>query len=434
MSVNVEKTSELGRKITMTIPAEEIEQRLNNKLKEIAKTAKMDGFREGKVPVSIIKQRYEKPARDEVVGDLIKQSLYDSLTKEGLKPVGTPKIDLIQAEEGKPLEYTASFEIFPEVKLPDLASINIENIKVDISEKDMDIMLERLRKQYPVWKEVTRPAKHEDRLLIDFVGRVNNEAFPGGTAQDVHLILGSNQFIPGFEEGLLTAEAGDEKIIKVKFPENYHAKDLAGKDSEFTVNVKKVEEAQLPELNEDFAKMLGVENGSLDELREKVKEQMDLGSRQVVRGKMKSQVFEKLAALMSISLPQSLIDMELDHLHQEHHAHEKNQTTHEHHSAHDHPELVDEAKKRVQLALLIGELVRHFEIKIDQERVRAMITDLAKIYDEPQQVINWYLNDPSRLAPIQSAVIEDQVLDKLLDTMKVVEQSLSYDEIMQQRT
>ncbi len=426
MQVSVETISGLERRMTVGIPAERIENEVNKRLQQTASRARVDGFRPGKVPMSVIKKRFGGSARQEVIGEVIQSSFYEAIMQEKLNPAGAPSVEPKQLEEGKDFEYTATFEVYPEVTLGDFSQISVERLDSEVTDEDLDKMLEILRKQNTQFEAVDREAQNEDQLTVDFTGRIDGEAFQGGTASNTQLVLGSGRMIPGFEEGLVGAKAGESRTLKVNFPENYQNLELAGKAAEFEVMVHSVAAPVLPELNEDFFAKFGVEAGSLEDFRAEVRKNMERELRQAIKGKVKSQVMDGLLATNEVEVPKALVGNEIDRLRQ--------QAVQQFGGASIKPEQLpaelfeEQAKRRVSLGLIVAEVVKQNDIKPDNDRVRTMVEELASAYQEPQQVISWYYQNEQQLAEIQSVVLEEQVVDTVLQKAQVTDKKVSYED------
>lgn len=425
MQVSVETTSSIERRMTVGVPAERIETEVNKRLQQTARRAKIPGFRPGKVPMNIIRQRYEDSARQEVLGDLIQSSFYEAVVQEKLNPAGAPSVEPKAFEKGQALEYVATFEVFPEFEVTGLESIAVERLQAEVSDADVDNMLDILRKQNTRFEVVERAAENGDQLNIDFVGTVDGEVFAGGSAKGTPLVLGSGRMIPGFEEGLVGAKAGEERVLSVTFPEDYQNLDLAGKAAEFAVTVNSVAAPQLPELNDDFFALFGVKEGGLEGFRAEVRKNMERELRQAIKSKVKSQVMDGLLAANSVEVPKALVGNEVNRL--------RVQAVQQFGGSIDPQQLPaelfeEQAKRRVQLGLLVAEVVKQFEIKADEERVRALIEEMAAAYQEPEQVVAWYYKNAQQLDEVRSVVLEEQVVDTVLQRANVTDKQVSYEE------
>ncbi|SER55985.1 trigger factor [Azotobacter beijerinckii] len=425
MQVSVESTSALERRLTIGVPVERIETEVNKRLQQTARRAKIPGFRPGKVPMNVIRQRYEESARQEALGDLIQASFYEAVLEQKLKPAGAPSVEPKVFEKGKDLEYVATFEVYPEFEVVGLESIAIERLQAEVAESDVDNMLEVLRKQNTRYKQVERDAQNGDQLNIDFVGKIDGEAFAGGSAKGTLLVLGSGRMIEGFEAGLVGAKAGEERVLSLTFPEDYQNLDLAGKVAEFTVTVNAVAEAELPELNAEFFALFGIAEPSLDAFRAEVGKNMERELRQAIKSKVKAQVMDGLLAANPIEVPKALIESEVNRL--------RVQAVQQF-GGNIKPEQLpadlfqEQAKRRVVLGLIVAEIVKQFEIKPDEAKVRALIEEIASAYQEPGQVIAWYYGNDQQLGEVRSVVLEEQVVDTVLQKANVTDKAVSYEE------
>ncbi|MDH4762683.1 trigger factor [Pseudomonas sp. SORGH_AS199] len=425
MQVSVENTSALERRMTIGVPAERIETEVNKRLQQTARRAKVPGFRPGKVPMSVIRQRYEASARQEALGDLIQETFYEAVVEQKLNPAGAPAVEPKVFEKGKDLEYVATFEVFPEFEVKGLDGIEIERQDASVEDADIDKMLDVLRKQGTRYEAVDRAAANDDQLTLDFVGTQDGEAFAGGSAEGTKLVLGSGRMIPGFEDGLVGAKAGDERVLDLTFPEDYQNLDLAGKAAQFKVTVKEVAAPELPELNEAFFKQFGVEETTVEGFRAEVRKNMDRELRQALKTKVKNQVMDGLLAANQIDVPAALISNEVDRL--------RVQAVQQF-GGNIQPEQLpaelfsEQAKRRVLLGLIIAEMVKQFELKPDDARVRELIEEMAAAYQEPEQVVKWYYQNEQQLNEVRSVVLEEQVVDTVLKQAKVTDKQVSYED------
>ncbi|MCW2292545.1 trigger factor [Pseudomonas sp. BIGb0408] len=425
MQVSVESTSALERRMSITVPAERIETQVNKRLQQTAQKAKIPGFRPGKVPMSVIRQRFEADARQEAVGDVIQSSFYEAIAEQKLAPAGQPSVEPKVLEKGKDLEFVATFEVFPEIKVGGLEGIAIERQQADVADSDVDNMLDILRKQNTRFEAVERAAEKDDQLNIDFVGKIDGEAFAGGSATGTQLVLGSGRMIPGFEDALVGAKAGEERVINPTFPEDYQNLDLAGKTAEFTVKVNSVSAPQLPELNDEFFTLFGIKEGGLEGFRTEVRKNMERELRQAIKSKIKNQVMEGLLAANPVDVPKALIANEVNNLRVQAVQQFGGNIKPDQLPA----ELFEEqAKRRVSLGLIVAEVVKQFELKPDDARVRELIQEMASAYQEPEQVVAWYYKNDQQLNEVRSVVLEEQVVDTVLQKANVTDKSVSYEE------
>ena len=431
MQVSLETTSGLERRLTVGVPAEQVENEVENRLKQAARNVSIKGFRKGKVPMSVVKQRFGAGIRQEVVGDVISRSFYAAVQKENVKPAGQPAIQPKQLAAGKDLEYTATFEVYPTVALSDLSVFELTKFKAEVTEADVDNMVEVLRKHQATWSQVDRAAVDGDQVNINFLGTKDGVEFAGGKAENHNLVLGSKSMIPGFEEGVVGLKAGEEKVISVTFPEDYQAEELKGAAVQFAITVNSVSEAQLPELKKEFFQKFGVEKGGEKQFRKEVKANMDRELANALKAKVKGQVMDALIASHTTDVPKALIANEIQVL--------RNQMLQRFGGQQQNfdvktllPDTMfqDEASRRVTLGLIVGEIVKSAKIKPDAKRVKAMIEEIASTYQEPQEVVDYYTGNQELMAGVESAVLEDQVVDHILSQAKVSEVETNYDEII----
>jgi len=423
MQVSVEAGEGLERKLTVQVPAETVEMEVNNRLNSIRSTVKIDGFRPGKVPLKVVKKRYSGSVLQEVAGELMQSTFREALTQENLSPAGDPDIHAQDLVLGQVMEYTATFEVYPEVALAPITDLAIEKIDATVEESDVDNMIDVLRKQKLDWSEVKRKSVNEDRISIDFVGTVDGEKFDGGSANDMPMVLGAGQMIPGFEEHLNGLKTGDETTFKVPFPDDYAAKDLAGKEAEFAVTVKKVEAPKLPEIDEEFAKAFGVESGDVGQLKADIKANMDRELLKKLRTDLKASVMDALVAANTVDVPTATVQQEAEAL--------KRQTEIQTPGSNLSVESFnDEAKRRVQLGMILAEVAKTSELNIDADMVKERIEEMAKDYDDPDEFIRYYMGNQELLSGVQTLVMEDKVVDWIAEQAKISTKASTFDEIM----
>ncbi len=432
MQVSVETTQGLGRRINITVPADSIEKAVKSELVNVAKKVRIDGFRKGKVPNHIIEQRYGASVRQDVLSDLMQRNFVDAIIKEKINPAGAPNYVPGEYKLGEDFSFAVEFEVYPEVELKDLENIAVEKPVVEVNEADVDAMLETLRKQQADWKDTDAAAQAEDRVTVDFSGSIDGEEFEGGKAADFVLAMGQGRMIPGFEEGLVGHKAGEEFTIDVNFPEDYHAENLKGKAAKFDIVLKKVEERELPELTPEFIKRFGVADGSVDGLRAEVRKNMDRELKGAVRNRIKTQVLDGLVAANDIDVPAALIDGEVDVLRrqaaQRFGGNEK--------QALELPRelFAEQAKRRVVVGLLLGEVISKNELKADEDRVKALIEEMASAYEDPQEVIEFYSKNKELMSNMRNVALEEQAVETLLSQAKVTEKATTFTELMNQNT
>ncbi|MGB5324974.1 MAG: trigger factor [Pseudomonadales bacterium] len=429
MRVSVETLSRLERKLTLAIPAEEIDAEVQKRVADTARKVRLDGFRPGKVPRKVVQQRFGDALRAEVVGEVTNQSFQQAVSQESLNPVGTPRIDFTRNEVGADLEVVATFEVFPEVELADPAQIALEKFTASVTDDDVDAMIEKLREQRGDWNEVERAAVKGDQLNIDFRGTRGGEPFDGGTADGVDLVLGEGKMIAGFEEGLEGANAGAERTLQLKFPEDYHAAELAGADVEFAVSVNSVSERVKPELNDEFFGAFEVEGG-YDEFRVKVRDNMETQLKDAIENHLKQQVMNGLVKQNDVELPKVMIEQEIESLRQQTISRFGGNA-----GEFDKSLLPDEmfeaqARKRVALGVILNQIVKQYEIRPEREQIIDFIDDIAQSYENPDEVRNLYMSDEARLQQVNMMVVEKLVVEKLSAMAKPDEKTGSYDEVM----
>ncbi|MFL2851011.1 MAG: trigger factor [Pseudohongiellaceae bacterium] len=429
MQVSVETTDGLERKMTIAVPSVQVDSAVNARLQEAAKSVRLNGFRKGKIPFKVIKSKFGKGVRQEVVGELMSQTYYDAINQESLKPAGQPKIEPTNIEEGKDLEFVATFEVYPEIILPDFSKLEVERLNADINDTDIDEMIETLRQQRQTWEVIEREAADQDMTNIDYLGKKDGEEFEGGAAQGANLVLGSERMIPGFEAGIIGKKAGDEFTLSLKFPTEYHNDDLAGAAVEFDITLNSVSEQVLPEVNEEFYKSFGVEEGDVEAFREEVSNNMRREMKTTSRNKLKTKVMDALIAAVDVTVPESLVSNEILQL--------KSQALQQMGGAQgaDPSMLPDElfkeqADRRVILGLVLGEIIGQQNLQADPAKVRESVEELAATYESPDDVINWYYGNKEQLATIESAVVEDQVFDYIIEESVVTDTEVSYQEII----
>ncbi|WP_088331741.1 trigger factor [Lacimicrobium sp. SS2-24] len=429
MQVSVETTQGLERRLTITVPAEKVDTAVKSRLQQLAKTQRINGFRPGKVPVNVIKKRFGQAVRQEVAGEVMQRNFYEAVVQEKLNPAGMPAFELQKDTDGEDLEFVASFEVYPDVEIKDLDKIKVEKPVVEITDKDLDNMMDTLRKQHANWKEGKRKAKKEDRVTIDFVGTIDGEEFEGGKAEDFQLELGKGSMIPGFEDPIVGHKPGEEVIADVTFPEDYHADKLKGKEAQFKITIKKVEGLDLPKVDDEFAKLFGVEDGGVEALRDEVRKNMQRELEQTLKNQVKEQVINGLVESNQIDLPKALVDQEVNQLRQQALQRFGNQ------QQGNMPELPAElfeenARRRVSVGLLLGEVIKQKELKVDEGKVQSLIETTASAYEDPEEVINYYKSNKELMQQMQNLALEEQAVESLLADAKVKEVKKKFDDIM----
>lgn len=429
MQVSIETTSGLERRLTVAIPANTVDAEVTKRLNDAAKTVRINGFRKGKVPMRVVKQRFGAGVRQEVLGDTINRSFYEALQKEAIRPAGQPNIEPKQMDEGKDIEYVATFEVYPVVELQGLEGLEVTKYDADITDADVDKIIDTLRENNAEWNAVERVAADGEQVNIDFDGTKDGEAFDGGAGKGVDLILGSNTMIAGFESGLVGAKAGDEVELNLTFPDDYQAEDLRGAAVVFKVVVNSVSEKVLPELNDEFFAKFGVTDSDTEKFKQEVQENMDREKQIALKAKVKDQLMDALLAANEIETPKSLVSAEIDAM--------RNQMVQQYGGAAENMDLRsllpddmfrERAEKRTTLGLLVAAIVDQEKLKADKDVVRRLIEDAAATYQDPESVINQYYGDERLLASVEAAALEEGVVDFLLAKAVIAEVTVSYEE------
>lgn len=431
MQVTVEKPSNLERKLIVEVPEQDIDSKVSAKLKELSKSVKVDGFRPGKVPFTVMKQRFGSRVRDEVVGEVLRQTYAEALTEQDLRPVAEPVIDPVEAKKGEGLKFTAAFEVFPEVSLNPYEELSIELASCEITDEDVNKMIETLRKQHKAFNEVDRASQDGDQVTIDFVGRIDGEKFDGGEAEGFELELGAGLMIDGFEDGLKGKKAGEETLLSLTFPEKYQNAELAGKPVEFEAKVQKVAESALPALDEEFFKKFGVEEGGEEAFRKDIRENMDRERERALKQKLSRDALDQLHDANTLDLPKSLVDSETERMRQQTMQNMMQRGINpENMGLDDNDAMTEAASKRVKLGLLMAEMVKEAEIKPDPAKVRETIEGMAASYEDSAAVVKWYYDDPQRLQEIEAMCLEEEAVNWLVDKAKTTEVKISFDDLM----
>ncbi|MCG7992472.1 MAG: trigger factor [Candidatus Thiodiazotropha lotti] len=428
MQVSVESGEGLERRLTVELPAEKIDAEVTKRLQQIGRTAKLDGFRPGKVPMKLLRRNYGGQVLQEVYGQMIESSYQEAIQQEKLQPAGMPKIEPGESSEDDGLfRYVATVEVMPEITLNPLSG-EVKRPVAEIADQDVDEMLLKLRKQRVTWSSVERDAAEGDQVKISFKGTIDGEAFEGGSAENVDLVLGSGRMIEGFESALIGKSKGDKSSIDLKFPENYRVEELADKPVTFEVEISDISEEVLPEIDDEFAKEFGAEEG-VDKLMSDVRENMTRELAQRIEARIKNQAMDLLTEQNPIDVPSAMVDQEIEAL--------QNQTRQQMAQGAGSFELPremfeDQAKKRVTLGLLIGEIIKQNDIQVDNDRVKKRIEEFAASYEKPEEVVNYYYSDEKQLATVQNVVMEDQVVDWVLEQVTITEEQTTFAELTEQ--
>ncbi len=431
MQVSIESLEGLQRKLTIQVPSAKIATAIDQKLKKLSKTVKMDGFRPGKVPVSVVKQAYGAQIRQEVIGDVIESTYHEAIEQEKVRPAGMPEIlPISDADDKDGIAYSATFEVYPEITSIELDSLEIEKPVADISEDDMDNMIKKLSEQRKEWNEVDRAAAEGDQVICNFNGKIDGEEFTGGSGKDMSVEIGSGQMLKEFEDGLSGMSKDEEKTIDVNFPEDYHGKDVAGKTAQFTLNVTKVSESSIPELDEELIKSFGVEDGNIESFKKDIKGNMEKELGQKIKTTLKNTVMAAFLEKNEVLAPKAMVADEINHLKQQMAQNMGQEAAKMDPSTFPDDLFEAEATKRVQLGLLVGELIKVEGIKLDKERFDSTLQEMAASYEQPQQVLEYYTSNKEARMGLEGMVLEDQVVDHILSKAKVSEKKTSFDELM----
>ncbi len=427
MQVSVETTGALERRMTVQVPAERIDQEVENRLKSIARSARLDGFRPGKVPMRVVRQRFGRRVHEEVAQDVMSSTFQEALMQENLRPAGGPRLEPLKLAPGEALEYVATFEIYPELEPQGLEGERVQRPVAEVTDEDVEQMLDKLRRQRANWEAVERPAAEGDMVNIDFEGTIEGEPFEGNRGKGVDLELGSGRLIEGFEAGVVGMSAGESRTLELQFPADYHKAELAGRPVRFEVRLNRVSEQRLPPLDEDFARLLGIEEGGVEALRAEVRQNMERELRQRMRSVLKRRTFDRLLEKNAVEVPQALVQEEAERL-----AREATEAAGGNRGVTLPTSLFeDNARRRVALGLLIGEIVKRNGIEVDEERLRNLIEEMAATYENPEEVVKWYYENPEALGSARSLVLEDQVVDWALAQAQVEDERLTFDALIE---
>ena len=427
VQVSVESQEGLQRKMRVQVPADRIEQEVENRLRNVGRSARLKGFRPGKAPPRVIRQRYGGQVRQEVLEEFLQTSYSEAISRENLRPAGGPRIEPETVEEGKDLTYTATFEIYPDVELQGLDAMKIVRPDITVGESDVDEMLETLRKQRSTWSAVERAAADGDRVTIDFEGTVKGEPIEGGQGEQVPMVLGSGQMLPDFEKNLAGLSAGDGKTFKLKFPKDYHANELAGQKASFAVKVSEVAERLLPDLDQEFVKGFGIESGEIDDFRTDVRRNMEREAAAKAQAEVKRQAMEALLQANPIQIPAVLVEQQAAGLQSET---MRSMGIEDPDKAPPRESFRDTAEKRVRLGLLVGAVIRENQIEVDRDRLKAKVDEMCASYQDPEAVRKIYFQNQELLGQVESLVLEEQVVEWLVSQAAVENKPTSFHDLM----
>lgn len=433
LDIAVNVLSDKETQLTVKVPVGTIQGKVEGRIRSLAKTAKIDGFRKGKVPVSHIRAQYGAGIQQEVINDVIRDTVFEAMNEKKIRAVGVPNIDDVKLENDF-LVYQATVETFPEVEVKGVSEIEVERQTASVSDEDVDVMIENLQKQRQTLETKDGALEDGDEATFDFEGSIDGEKFEGGSAENYRLVIGSGQMIPGFEDGMKGMKAGEEKTIKVTFPEDYQAENLKGKEADFKINVKEVKSPKLPELNEEFFELFGVKEGGLDKLKADVRKNMEREIKNAGRNQVKQAAFDALLEKNEFDVPKAMLEQEINRQREQ-----MLQRFTQQFGANPNTfgadmlpnELFeDQALRAVRLGVLVSQIIDKEKIEVDQDRVTAFIAEAAENYEDPQEVIDYYTNDKQQRAGIESVVLEDQVVDYLLAQGKVTNKEVKYQDLL----
>jgi trigger factor len=426
MQVSVTATTGLERKLEVAVPAQRVATEIDQRLKELARTARLKGFRPGKAPFAVVRQQFGSQVQTDVVSDLLQKSFSEAVQSEKLRPASDPRIEALSAEPGTDLRFTAVFEVMPEFKLKPVDGIEIERPDATVQDSDVDAMLQTMRKQRPVFSAVDRAAADTDRVTVDFVGKIAGETFAGGSGTDINFVLGAGRMLPEFEAGAKGSKAGDKRTVTVNFPADYGSADVAGKTAEFAVTIKKVEAQSLPEMDDEFCAAFGVREGGVEALRSEVRKSMERELSDAIRNRLRSQVLDALYRDNPIDLPQSMVAEQLQAMQVDMARRVGVKDISQLPSA---DTFQEPARRRVALGLLVGELIRAEGIKVERERIAQRLADLTAQYPNGDEVRRQYLQNADAMRQIESAALEDQVIDWVSARAKVQSKPATFSEL-----
>jgi trigger factor len=431
MQISVEESSTLERRLTVEVPEERIAEQVKARLVDMRKSARIDGFRQGKAPLTVVKQRFGKRIRDEIVGEILQSSFGEAMSKQELRPAGQPVIDPVSSEPGSGLTYTATFEIFPEFELKPLDQVEITRETCEIGDADIDTMIEKLREQNKEWIAVERGAQDGDQLQINFAGSIDGEPFEGGSGEDFDLALGTGMMIDGFEAGLTGKMGGESADLNLMFPDDYGNKDLAGKAVRFIIDINKVSEAVLPEINQAFIDKFGVSGGDLPAFRDEVRANMEKERERALRQRFNNNVMEKIAGANDFEVPTAMVEAEAGRLRQQvaqeliMRGMNPGDSKDEFESA-----VRVRAKGRVKLGLIMAEIVKQAELAANPDKVRQMIENMASSYEDSAAVVKWYYDNPEQLQQVEALCLEEDAVNWIAEQAKITEVSMAFDALM----
>jgi trigger factor len=430
MPTTLENLGQLERRLVMAVPAADIDRQVGERLKRLARTIRMAGFRPGKVPLKLVEQTYGPQVRSEVIGDAVQKSFSDAVRDQNLRVAGYPRIERNDAAPEGELQFSATFEVYPEIAPGELAGVTIERPSLAVGDAEVEKTIQVLRKQRIKYDAADRPAASGDRVTVDFVGTLDGTEFAGGKGADHAFVLGEGRMLRDFEAGVIGLSAGESKTVPVHFPADYQAKELSGKTASFAITVKKVEAPKLPEVDGDLARSLGVADGDLVKMRAEVKANVEREVKKRLGSELKAKVMQVLLETTKAELPKSLVDMEVERLVSGARADLQSRGL-KMENVPINPQLFeDQAKRRVALGLIVGEVVKRFDLAAKPEQVRKLVEEHADSYEQPTEVVKWFYTQPDRLAEFEGLAVEENVIDWVLKQARVVDKPVVFDELM----
>lgn len=427
MMVSVETLPGLERRIEVSVPATRVRQQVDARLLKVSRTVRIKGFRPGKAPIHVVRKHYGREVQQEVVSDLIRETFAEALRQEKLQPAGGPRIEPQKTAETDGLRYTATFEVYPQIELSDPGRLKLTRPVASVGEGDIDTMIESLRRQRPVWTEVERGCKDGDRVTIDFEGRIDGVGFEGGKSENLTIVLGTGRLLPDFEQGLRGASAGEKREFDLRFPDEYPARHLAGKQARFQAIMRKVEESSLPEIDAAFCEAFGVSEGGIESLRAEVRDNMERELAQAVQARLKAQVMEQLLAANPIALPKALVDAEIRDMQVELLRRSGQRDARQ---LPPRENFEPGARRRVALGLILNEVIRKADIKPDAEQVQRRLDELVSTYADPDEARRQYLQNEAATRQLQMSVLEDQAVEWIVAAAQVTDQPATFKDIM----
>ena len=426
MQVSLTPVGALERRLEVAVPAQRVAGEIDQRLKNIARTARLKGFRPGKAPFPVVKQQFGSQVQSEVVTDLLRESFAAAVNQEKLRPATDPRIESVSADPGADLKYVAVFEVLPEFKVKPVDTMAIEKPEASVTDADIDAMLETMRKQRPVFTAVEREARDTDQVRVDFEGRIGGETFKGGSGTDIPFVLGAGRMLKEFEDGVRGAKPGEARTVKVDFPADYGSSDVAGKTAEFAVTVQKVEEQSLPVIDDEFCQAFGIAEGGVDALRTEVRKSMERELADAVRNRLRVQVMDALHRDNTIDLPKSMVEEQLQSMQMDM---ARRMGVKDPSQLPARESLEEPAKRRVALGLIVGELIRSEGIKVERERVNARLAEAVGAYPNADEMRRQYLQSPEAMRQIESAALEDQLIDWIVGRAQVTAKPASFSEL-----